>query len=109
MTGRFHAWLDGDHRLIGYRRFYLVVTALGLLFVIQGVVFGELIAANRARDHRIQASRVYSCRQTYSKMRQILLASIAGRKLNDERAARFAHLVELVDPDQCGRQTAQRR
>lgn len=101
---RLRRWLDGDHRLIGYRRFYLVVTALGLLFVIQGVVFGWMIRENRATDRRIQAGREHSCRQTYSKMREILLTSVAGRPLTDERAQRFARLVALVDPDQCVQQ-----
>jgi len=60
---------------------------------------------NKERIADIQVSRISSCRQTYTKIRQLMRQSTLGRKLTTEQQQRFERLLDIIDPSQCGKQT----
>lgn len=64
LFARFGGWLDEDKRLIGYRRFHLVLLGLSLLFLAQGFAFGYLLREQRRE-------RAASCQRTYEGVRAV--------------------------------------
>ncbi len=64
----------------------------------------RLIIALGEYDTKLQQSRVTSCERNYLAMRDILLATTAGRTLDAEQRERLARLIAIADPKKCQEQ-----
>lgn len=96
-------WNDGP--FLTRRQFFACFAALFFLVTLALIGEGLLAHANRERIHDVQASRYFSCRQTYAKMLEVLKASAEGRHLTPAQAIRVDRLEAIVDPSQCAAQT----
>jgi hypothetical protein len=64
----------------------------------------RLIISLGEYDTRLQDSRVESCERNYRAMRDILLATTAGRQLDGEQQERLNRLLAIANPDKCREQ-----